>query len=97
MQREQLSRSYFKDDFEKTWKKSNEIRNKFKTKGLAWRSEYQSEWERKYDEKNKSTLIEKYIKEGIVTEKQLMPDLHATFNDAKRMYNFLANTICNDL
>lgn len=24
-----------------------------------------------------------------------MPDLHATFSDAKRMYNFLADIICN--
>lgn len=46
------------------------------------------------DEKKKKEFITKYAKTRKPFQKQGMGDLHATYNDAQYMYNFLSEKVC---
>ena len=89
---------YFKTEFKNKWDTNvDSMKEKFKSVAEAWRNRYIKLWERAYDKQHKDARIDEIIDKKEVTEQQMMPDLHATFGDAKRMYNFLANIICNEL
>ena len=41
-------------------------------------------------------MIESFKKE-YKGQQSLMPDMHSSFKDAERMYNFLTERVCNDI
>ena len=63
---------------------------------VLWKK-YKERFEEQYNKENKDEkvkFIKTFAKEKKIVERQGMADLHATYNDAQYMYDFLSEKVC---